>query len=82
MDEIFQEARGLRGALDVVKIAKQKPQRYDKHGKLLINYDDTEFAHRRHSTAKGTGGGGGSAQDNYQEKSEDTNGSEERREAV
>lgn len=77
MDEIFQETHGLRGAFDVVKIAKEKPRRYDKNGNLLINYDDTEYAHRRHSAAAG-----GLAQGKLQEKSEDTNGSEERREAV
>lgn len=51
MDEIFQECRGLRGAFDVVRIAREKPRRYDKHGNLLINYDDTEYAHRRHPDA-------------------------------
>lgn len=30
MDEIFQEAHGLRGALDIVKIAHEKPHRYGK----------------------------------------------------
>lgn len=26
----------------MVKIAKEQPRRYGRHGELLINYDDTE----------------------------------------
>lgn len=80
MDEIFQECQGIKGAFDVVKVAKQKPQRYDKHGNLLISYDDTEIAHRRHPGVAETG-----AQSSYPypEKSDDnTNTSEERQERV
>lgn len=47
MDEIFQESRGLKGALDVVKNSFNKPRRYGKNGELLIDYDETEY-HRRH----------------------------------
>lgn len=87
MDEIFQECHGLRGAFDVVKIAREKPRRYDKHGNLLINYDDTEYAHRRHSSAgagTGAGVGVGGTQRTFDEKKSDdnTNGSEERQEHV
>lgn len=38
MDEIFQDCNGVRAAFDVVKVAKAKPRRYDKHGELLIQY--------------------------------------------
>lgn len=85
MDEIFQECHGLRGAFDVVRIAREKPRRYDKHGNLLINYDNTEFAHRRHSNAgPGTGAEAGTRQDFADEKKSDdnTNGVEERQEHV
>lgn len=85
MDEIFQECHGLRGAFDVVRIAREKPRRYDKHGNLLINYDDTEYAHRRHSGAGGAGAGAmaGTQQDLSEKRSDDnTNGSEERQEHV
>ncbi|KAK7743927.1 hypothetical protein SLS53_003949 [Cytospora paraplurivora] len=54
MDEIFQEAHGLKGALDVVKISIHKPRRYGKKGELLINYDETEY-HMRHSTMASNG---------------------------
>lgn len=83
MDEIFQECHGLRGAFDVVRIAREKPRRYDKHGNLLINYDDTEYAHRQHSSAGGAGAGAiaGTQQDFGEKRSDDdTNGSEERKE--
>nr|OQO27486.1 hypothetical protein B0A51_06201 [Rachicladosporium sp. CCFEE 5018] len=40
MDEIFQEAQGLKGIFTVVKIAKHKPHRYGKNGELLIQYDE------------------------------------------
>lgn len=78
MDEIFQECHGFKGAFDVVKVAKAKPQRYDKHGALLINYEETDYAHRRHSKSTGVDG----PKDFRGEKSDDTNGSEERQEHV
>lgn len=82
MDEIFQEAHGLKGALDVVKISLNKPRRYGKNGELLINYDETEY-HKRHAGAAHTGLQHRNA--SYQEKSE-TSGldgtSEERKESV
>ncbi|OQN97067.1 hypothetical protein B0A48_16871 [Cryoendolithus antarcticus] len=46
MDEIFQEAQGLKGIFTVVKIAKHKPHRYGKNGELLIQYDETEAGRR------------------------------------
>lgn len=54
MDEIFQEARGLKGTLDVVNISLTKPRRYGKNGELLINYDETEY-HKRHAGAAHAG---------------------------
>ena len=44
MDEIFQDVHGLRGALDVVRVANTKPRRYGKRGELLIQYDETARA--------------------------------------
>lgn len=89
MDEIFQECHGLKGALDVVKVAKRKPRRYDKHGELLISYNETEIAHRRHAAgaARGSGGGGGvvggGGGGGSAEKGDDsTSPSEERQEKV
>lgn len=78
MDEIFQDCHGFKGAFDVVKVAKAKPQRYDKHGELLINYDETDYALRRRSSAAT----GGVPRDLHGEKADDSNGSEERREHV
>lgn len=67
MDEIFQDsASGLRGAFDVVRVAKAKPKRYDKHGELLEQYYQRD-------EAAGVKNGEG-------EKSEDSPGVEERRE--
>ncbi|KAK3074189.1 hypothetical protein LTR53_003587 [Teratosphaeriaceae sp. CCFEE 6253] len=62
MDEIFHQAKGLRGALDVVDIARKQPHRYGKKGELLIAWDDTEEARdvqRRRSSVVGQGGSGG-----------------------
>lgn len=75
MDEIFQECHGFKGAFDVVKIAKEKPQRYDKHGALLINYDESDY-HRRHAGVTGAG----AEKSVHGDKSD--NASEERREHV
>lgn len=84
MDEIFQECHGLKGAFDVVKVAKRKPQRYDKHGELLISYNETEIAHRRHAGgATGAGAAGGVVVASGAEKGEgSTSPSEERQEKV
>lgn len=57
MDEIFQEVHGFKGAFDVVKVARNKPHRYGKHGELLINYEDTEAAVRRRSSLAGAQAG-------------------------
>lgn len=59
MDEIFHDVHGLRGALDVVRVADTKPHRYGKNGELLISYDETAeaqevSAHRRLSGADKT----------------------------
>ena len=50
MDEIFHKTSN---PFDVVKIANDMPHRYDKHGELLISYEDTEearIAERRRSS--------------------------------
>ncbi|KAK1825202.1 hypothetical protein LTR12_000002 [Friedmanniomyces endolithicus] len=44
MDEIFHQAKGLSGALTVVKIAREQPHRYGKNGELLIAWEDTDDA--------------------------------------
>lgn len=53
MDEIFQEVKGIRGALDVVHVARTRPRRYGKDGELLISYDETDAARRRSSVVSG-----------------------------
>lgn len=53
MDEIFHKTTG---PFDCVKIARELPHRYDKRGKLLIDYNDTEEARdveRRRSSVTG-----------------------------
>jgi hypothetical protein len=63
MDEIFHKTTN---PFDVVQIAHELPHRYDKHGNLLIAYNETdEFLQigerRRSSVARGaslTGAGG------------------------
>lgn len=58
MDDIFHKVRGLRGALDVVKVAREMPRRYGKHGELLVRYEDTEAyqdAERRRSSVASMG---------------------------
>jgi hypothetical protein len=51
MDAIFHKTTN---PFDVVKIAHEMPHRYDKHGELLIQYEETEeaqmWAERRRSS--------------------------------
>ena len=47
MDSIFRKCNSY---LSVVKIARDEPRRYDKHGKPLVNYEETE-EHRRRASA-------------------------------
>ncbi|KAI3321903.1 general substrate transporter [Xylariaceae sp. AK1471] len=47
MDAIFHKCHGVKGYLDVVRVAKEEPQRYGKNGELLIAYDETE-EHKSH----------------------------------
>jgi hypothetical protein len=80
MDEIFHKTTG---PFDVVKIAKELPHRFDKHGELLIDYADTEAAReteRRRSSVTGAmpGRGGMFAQEDkdgreHHEKTDGTN---------
>ncbi|KAL1590275.1 hypothetical protein WHR41_01384 [Cladosporium halotolerans] len=59
MDEIFHRVSGFKGAFDVVKVAREMPRRYGKHGELLISYNETEEARqvgeRRRSSVAGQG---------------------------
>ena len=47
MDSIFRKCNSY---FTVVKIAREEPRRYDKHGKPLVNYEETE-EHRRRASA-------------------------------
>ena len=63
MDEIFHRVHGFKGAFTVVKVAREMPRRYGKHGELLISYDETEEARRvsverRRSSVAAQGVGG------------------------
>ena len=53
IDIIFHKTqRGWRGWFGVVRTAKNEPQRYGKHGELLIDYEATEeHAFRSNSVA-------------------------------
>jgi hypothetical protein len=54
IDNIFRKtSRDWRGWFDVVKIARDEPRRYGKHGELLIDYENTD-EHRRRSSVAGT----------------------------
>jgi hypothetical protein len=54
IDNIFRKANGgWRAWFDVVKIARDEPRRYGKHGELLIEYENTDY-HRRRSSVAGT----------------------------
>lgn len=57
MDSIFQQVSGLKGALDVVKVARETPHRYGKNGEVLIAFDETsEKAGADHSSVTSQGG--------------------------
>ncbi|KAK5129785.1 hypothetical protein LTR08_002805 [Meristemomyces frigidus] len=62
MDEIFHQVHGLKGAFDVVKVARETPHRYGKRGELLIALDDTDehrqVEERRRSSIARQGGKG------------------------
>ncbi|KAM0722640.1 hypothetical protein Q7P37_002081 [Cladosporium fusiforme] len=47
MDDIFQRVSGFKGAFTVVKVARELPRRYGKHGELLIDYNETEEGKQR-----------------------------------
>ncbi|KAJ3551710.1 hypothetical protein NPX13_g11297 [Xylaria arbuscula] len=47
MDTIFHKVDGVKGYLDVVRVAKHEPRRYGKNGELLIAYDQTD-EHKSH----------------------------------
>ena len=62
MDEIFHKTKGWLGTGEngCVSIAKRMPHRYDKHGGLVISYQETEegqmWAERRRSSVAAAGG--------------------------
>ncbi len=39
MDGIFQQVTGLKGALDVVHVARNEPHHYNKNGELIEDVD-------------------------------------------
>ncbi|KAI0525479.1 general substrate transporter [Xylaria bambusicola] len=47
MDTIFHKVDGVKGYLDVVRVAREEPRRYGKNGELLIAYDQTD-EHKSH----------------------------------
>lgn len=69
MDEIFRNSNGI---FDVVRVAKPSvtPNRYDRHGKLLINYLETEEHRRRSSVVTPNGMGGAKAPYEDKERSQ------------
>ena len=36
---IFGKVKGLRGYLDVVRVAREEKRRYGKHGELLVDFE-------------------------------------------
>lgn len=54
---IFHKTQGKKGYFDVVRIAREEPRRYGKHGELLISYEETE-EHKRHLSVAEQGGHG------------------------
>jgi len=47
MDAIFVKTKSIFSA---VRVAREEPRRYGKNGEVLINYDETDMAHRRRSS--------------------------------
>lgn len=47
MDAIFVKTKSVFSA---VRVAREEPRRYGKNGEVLINYDETDMAHRRRSS--------------------------------
>ncbi|KAI0023633.1 sugar transporter family protein [Xylariomycetidae sp. FL0641] len=58
MDTIFHKCSGLKGCVDVVRIAREEPRRYGKNGELLIAYEETDErkAHASHHQNPGAAG--------------------------
>jgi hypothetical protein len=48
MDSIFNKTNSV---FELVKIAREEPRRYGKHGEMLISYEETEEHKRRASHA-------------------------------
>jgi hypothetical protein len=60
MDGIFQKVSGLRGALDVVHVARNEPHRYDKNGDLIVGEDEEKpsATHGKGSTSESSADNG------------------------
>lgn len=55
MDSIFHKTHGAAGWISVVKVAHDEPHRYDKSGRMIIAYDESdEHAQRQASVVSGT----------------------------
>ncbi|RSL94836.1 hypothetical protein CEP52_012401 [Fusarium oligoseptatum] len=48
MDLIFSKVKGVRGALDVVKVARETPHQYGRNGELLIAASEGEKVETAH----------------------------------
>lgn len=74
MDAIFVKTTSI---FNVVRVARDEPRRYDKNGRPLINYEDTDMAERRGSVLTG-GGRRMSSRAGLEVKSDGGSGSEEK----
>ncbi|RSL75046.1 hypothetical protein CEP51_011226 [Fusarium floridanum] len=48
MDLIFSKVKGVRGALDVVKVARETPHQYGRNGEMLIAVSEGEKVETAH----------------------------------
>lgn len=57
MDGIFQQVSGLKGALDVVHVARNEPHHYNKDGEVIIDVDAEKgtAAHEKGSSTDASG---------------------------
>ncbi|OAA56083.1 sugar transporter STL1 [Cordyceps fumosorosea ARSEF 2679] len=73
MDSIFRKVTGLRGALDVVKVAREMPHRYGKNGELLIAFDEsTEKVQAEHASGSVSDGSGNNNNTMFTKTDEET----------
>lgn len=69
---IFHKTQGKKGYFDVVRIAREEPRRYGKHGELLISYEETE-EHKRHLSVAEEGGHGHVGTEHHESSSHSNN---------